>query len=44
MFRILPWVTKATIIAQGSPIGRMLSKLLTLGELSYQSSLNQIND
>jgi len=38
-----PWVTKVAIIVQVLPMGGNLSKLLALGELSYQSLPNQIN-
>ena len=42
-YQAYPWVTKFEIIAQGSPMCGMLSILLTLCELSWQSSTNQIN-
>ena len=40
-FQTHPWVTKVLIIAPGLPMGEHFSKLLTSGELGYQSSHSQ---
>ena len=42
-YQTYPWVTNVAIISQVSPMGEILSKFLTQGKLSYQSSPNQIN-